>query len=170
LKTHIVRRLGLGFALASTLFALPASAKWLEHAKTHVKIEIPDDNWKADKQGDMLRVAHEKDPVFVIMDAVSGGPEDAQGTEREVATALKRTLTDIKLTEKGKPVSNGQGLVGYEYMGEGKNKNGVAIQFLAVTLGQPKTSRGVVLLAMGTPAAFRQHQTTLRRMLNSPKS
>lgn len=169
MKTYIVRALGVGFAIALTLAAPPVSAKWLEHGKTHLKFEVPDDNWKVDQEGELLRITHEKDPVFVFMDALDGGPADAKESEQEASRAIKRVLSDIKITVPAKKVTTGNGLVGVQIIGEGKNKNGATVRFVAVRLGQPKTPKGAFLIALGAPSAFQAHEKTLLRILNSPK-
>lgn len=155
---------------ATAFVALPAMAEWQTHRGVGMKFHVPN-RWETTAQNDVV-VSHppasdRNAAVAIEFVAIDGGAREAKQVEQAMMARLGQKFTEVKVIEKPKPVRQ-HGLDGVIFTGSAVSKEGKEIRWASAGLNSPDSKRkGIIVMAVGTPAAFKAHATEVKTTLNS---
>ena len=160
----------LALASATLLAALPALAEWQNHQGVGMKFHVPD-RWVTTTGNDVVvshPPANDANPALALeFVAVDGGAREAKQVELAMINKLKEKFSDVKVTDQPKPIKQ-HGLDGVIFMGTAVSKEGKEIRWASAGLNSPDSKKkGIIVMAVGTPAAFKSHSTQVTTTLNS---
>jgi len=150
------------FAFASVValaVAVPAFALEIKEPKARIVVDVPD-GWETSINGAWIS-SGPKDHTFHLW--LRGVDHAAWKTEKHVEEGmvvyLAEHLKEHTIDTHAKRIEHWHGFEGYEVWGHGKRKSdGAEVKFFILVLRDEKTpSKGVVGLAMGTPAGYEKH-------------
>ena len=169
--THLRMHLSaIALGAATLLASLPASAGWQVHQGVGMKFHVPD-NWQTTTQNDVV-VSHpppndRNAAVALEFVAIDDGAREARQVEQAMMAKLAQKFTNVKVTDRPKPVHQ-NGLDGMMFMGSAVDRQGKVIRWASAGLNSPRTDqKGIIVMAVGTPAAFRAHSARVTHSLNS---
>ncbi|MFI5297188.1 MAG: hypothetical protein ACHREM_03745 [Polyangiales bacterium] len=159
-------RIRLPFAsllLAATLVAIPALADTITHKVAMISIDVPD-NWKSEKDGDLITLTDKHEDVavaFIVVDS---------GAVKSPTKAAKRALKDkIKnLTFKDEEKVDINGMEGHAVTGDG-TMDGKDMDLAVLVLDTPNEDKDLVIIALAEDAKLAKHMKEVQHIFKHLK-